>query len=123
MEDKNICKLCMTVENALEIEEDGEMFSVARNVTIEQALNIARVFTSKYDEVRLFDDEYEAFISFVNKIDKPTVHTYYVEDEEDVAKKFGLYEESEDFDQTDLDKEKWDNYYGDYNQCGLRISY
>lgn len=24
---------------------------------------------------------------------------------------------------VDLDKEKWDNYYSDYNQCGIKVGY
>ena len=33
----------------------------------------------------------------------------------------GMGVEEDDHDYTDLDKEKWDNYWGDYNQCGIHI--
>lgn len=35
----------------------------------------------------------------------------------------GLGVEEPDYDDTDLDKEKWDNYYRDPNQCGIVIDW
>lgn len=121
-----ICKLYYSEikgRKFLEIEENNEMFMVANNITVEQALSLSKVFTRKYKEVWLYDGDYEAYISIKNSTDKPIVNTYYPEDYNEVAKKYGLYIESDDFDQTDLDKEKWDNYWGDFNQCGVRIDY
>lgn len=31
--------------------------------------------------------------------------------------------EEDEYDHTDLEKEKWDNYWSDYNQCGIHVSY
>lgn len=120
-----ICELYFEVDCAgiLEIEENNDFCLVAHNITVEQAMSIAKMFTKRYDEVRLYDGEMPAYIAFKNRTDKPIVNTNYPEDYNDVAKKFGLYDESLDFDQTDLDKEKWDNYWSDYNQCGVRVDY
>ena len=109
--------------NTIEVIVDGEMSTLVHNVTIEQAMSIAKMYTRKYDTVRLCDDEYEAFITFRKGYTYPLVDTYYPEDYKDVAKKFGLYDESEDVDQEDLENEKWNNYWSDYNQCGVRIDY
>lgn len=121
-----ICKLFygLNSEMGLEIERERcELFSLVQGITVEQAMSIAKIFTKKYDEVRLYDNENEAYIAFENRTDEPIVNTYYPEAYNEVAKKYGLYEESIDYDQTDLDKEKWDNYWGDFNQCGVRIDY
>lgn len=110
-------------ENMVEAEDvNGDFYPLAHNITIQQVMNVAKMFTRKYDTVRLYDSEYEAFIAF-GKGSKPFVDTYYPEDYTDVAKKYGLYVQSDDIDQTDLDKEKWDNYWNDYNQCGIRVDY
>lgn len=123
--DETVCKLLFEFreEGSLEIETVEGEFSIARGITIAQALNIARLFTRKYDEVRLYDNEYEAYISMRNGVSVPAIDTYYPEEYTDVAKKFGLYVKAEeDEDQTDLDKEKWDNYWGNYSQCGVHIN-
>lgn len=115
-------------DGTLSIERDKEYNyqTLGKGLTLEQAVNLARLFTSKYKKVRLFDDEYEAYLTFRNRTDKPVISSYYPEAEVDVAKKYGLYDESYDRDErdyTDLDKEKWDNYYGDFNQCGIHIDW
>ena len=98
----------------------------ASDVNVSQVLNIAKILTRKYDEIRIFDSEEEAYISVKNRTDKPTVNVLYDEAYKDIAEKYGLAEKTEKeeyYDETDLDKEKWDNYWNDYNQCGVRIDY
>lgn len=102
---------------------DGQLFLAANGITGIQAINLARVFTRKYDSVKIFDGEEEAYIKVKNKIDPPIVNTMFDEARDDVEKTYGLYVEKEYEDQTDLDKEKWDNYWGDYNQCGVHVSW
>ena len=119
---ENVLKLYLN-GNTIEVDVYGETSTLVRDITIEQAMNIAKMYTRKYDTVNLCDDEYEAFIAFEKGFKHPMVNTYYPEDYNDVAKKFGLYDESEDVDHEDLENEKWNNYWGDYNQCGIRINY
>ena len=98
----------------------------ASDVNVSQVLNIAKILTRKYDEIRIFDSEEEAYISVKNRTDKPTVNVLYDEAYKDIAEKYGLAEKTEKeeyYDETDLDKEKWDNYWNDYNQCGVRLDY
>ena len=109
--------------DTVEVYVDGEASTLVRGVTATQALNIAKKFTSKYDKVTLADDYYEAFIELKKGSDNPLVNTYYPEDYVDMEKKYGLYEESDEAEQVDLENEKWNNYWGDYNQCGIRIDY
>ena len=117
---ENVLKLYLN-GNTVEVEVDGEISTMAHGVTAIQALNIAKKFTSKYDKVNLCDDEYEAFISFKKGSQHAIVNTYYPEDYNDVKKKYGMYEESDEAEQVDLESEKWNNYWNDYNQCGIRI--
>ena len=98
----------------------------ASDVNVSQVLNKAKILTRKYYEIRIFDSEEEAYISVKNRTDKPTVNVLYDEAYKDIAEKYGLAEKTEKeeyYDETDLDKEKWDNYWNDYNQCGVRIDY
>lgn len=119
---ENVLRLYLN-GNTIEVDVYGEVSILVHDITIEQAMNIAKLYTRKYDTVRLYDDEYEAFIIFKKGSAHPMVDTYYPEDYNDVSKKFGLYNDAEDVDQDDLESEKWSNYWGDYNQCGIRISY
>lgn len=129
MTEKTVCKLFYNMEDEREllIEEDNERFYVAREITAEQALNIAKVFTRKYDEVRVYDDDYQAYVSVRSRTEVPVIWAYYPVDTVDVAIKYGLYtkedQERDEMDHTDLDAEKWANYWGDYNQCGVKIDY
>lgn len=115
---ENVLRLYLN-DNTIE----GEFSTLVRNVTIEQALNIAKLYTRKYDTVRLCDDEYEAFLVFKKGSKHTIIDTYYPEDCMDIKKKYGMYNESDDVEQDDLESEKWNNYWSDYNQCGIRISY
>ena len=119
---ENVLRLYLN-DDTVEVYVEGEASVLVRGITATQALNIAKKFTSKYDKVTLSDDYYEAFIELKKGSNNPLVNTYYPEDYNDVAKKFGLYDESEDVDQEDLENEKWNNYWSDYNQCGVRIDY
>ena len=84
-------------------------------------MNVAKTFTRKYKEVRLFDSEEEAYLSFRNRTDKPLINVLIDEAYDDIAEKYGLVEKKKRYNDTDLNKEKWDNYWNDYNQCGVRI--
>ena len=109
-------------ENTLErIEENCEYTLLINDVNVNQVLNIAKTLTRKYDEVRVYDSEEDAYLSFRNRTDKPLINVFIDEAYDDIAEKYGLAEKKNDYDETDLDKEKWDNYWNDYNQCGVRI--
>lgn len=111
-------------ENTLErIEENCEYTLLINDVNVNQVLNIAKTLTRKYDEVRVYDSEEDAYLSFRNRTDKPLINVFIDEAYDDIAEKYGLAEKKNDYDETDLDKEKWDNYWNDYNQCGVRIDY
>lgn len=113
----------MRESNTVDVEVNDTLSPLAHDVTVEQVLNIAKLFTRKYDTVKLYDGEYEAYLTFTKGEDTPTVETHYPEDRTDVEKKYGLYVESDDDEYVDLEKEKWDNYWSDYNQCGIRVGY
>ena len=125
MENKTIYNLYYdSKENTLDrIEKNREYTLLINDVNVNQVLNIAKTLTRKYDEVRVYDSEEEAYISVRNRTDKPTVNVFYDEVYDDIAEKYGLAEKKNHHDETDLDNEKWDNYYNDYNQCGVRIDY
>lgn len=102
--------------------EKGET-TIARNVIAPQALRIAKILARKYEEVKLFDETYEAF--FLCEFNKePNLNTYWDEDFEMVQLKYGIIKEipkKEEY--TNLRDEKWNNYWGNYDQCGIHISY
>lgn len=48
----------------------------------------------------------------------------YMKEREEQEIDFSLFDHYEDdHDEVDLEQEKWNNYWSDYNQCGIRVSY
>lgn len=94
---------------------------VITGITPAQAIQIARIYTRKYKEVSLFDGEYGYTMTFTDKEGEPELLGGYTEEETHFLIKFGFMSERDEDDRVDLDKEKWDNYWGDFNQCGIHI--
>lgn len=108
----------------LVILEAASEFSVARGVTREQARNIAGVFAKYYREVSLHDAHYQTYLQYKDHAKEPVINVYFESERDDIMRLYGFPVEEKPYeDQTDLDAEKWANYWGDYNQCGIHISY
>ena len=109
------------IENNLENEHEGV---IAQNITPKQALNMAKIFANEYGEVKLYDGEFEAFLTVKKDENSPKVYACYDEEYEEVQLKYGLIEKIQKQEAyTNLKDEKWDNYWSDYSQCGVRIDH
>lgn len=118
------CYLLYTEKGNLEIsrnERFGNYESALKTVTPNQVLNVGKIFAKKYKNIEICDEHMECIITIGNDgvID---VSTLYNEDLSDIMNKYNICNSTND-DYVDLEKEKWDNYWGDYSQCGVRIDY
>lgn len=124
---------CLTKEYDVASEEGfvrkSKLYTDTLGFTRKQVLEYMKLLLKKYDTVVVYD---------MYCLGTVTLHAsdeskYHYEDLEygDINLILSAYGEEVIDDQPpvpseqeiDLEKEKWDNYYGDFNQCGIRIDY
>lgn len=125
-------------------ESDTKVYSDTFGIERQQILELMKSALKKYDSVIVHDMIINGSVRMTSDdMDNPRFeeydgygHTYFIReaygfitDAEKAKEKAKMDAEDALYDSfynikeepVDLDKEKWDNYYGDFNQCGIRI--